>query len=84
MPLNIDNPEAEELARELAERTGRSIADVVVAALRESLAREMARTRTRFLGDELREIGRRCAALPDLDTRNAEEILGFIEAGVQP
>jgi antitoxin VapB len=42
----------------------------------------MARVRTRSLGDELREIGRRCAALPDLDKRSAEEILGFDEVEV--
>ncbi len=82
MALNIKNPEADELARQLAERSGRSITEVVVKALRESLAREMGRARPRSLGDELREIGRRCAALPDQDQRSAEEILGFDEMGV--
>ena len=82
MALNIKNPEADELARQLAERTGRSITDVVVTALRESLARETARARPRALGDELREIGRRCAALPDLDKRSPEEILGFDGIGL--
>ena len=82
MSLNIKNPEADELARQLAERTGRSITEVVVGALRESLAREVGRTRPRSLGDELREIGRRCAALPDQDRRSPEEILGFDEIGV--
>ena len=82
MALNIKNPEADELARQLAERTGRSITEVVVNALRESLARETGRVRSRSLGAELREIGRRCSELPDLDRRSPEEILGFDEIGV--
>ena len=82
MALNIKNPEADELARKLAERTHQSITEVVVGALRDSLAREIARNQPRSLGDELREIGQRCAALPDLDPRSPEEILGFDENGV--
>ena len=82
MPLNIKNREADELARELADRTGRSITDAVIAALRESLARETARPKPRSLGEDLREISRRCGALPDLDARSPEEILGFDEYGV--
>jgi len=82
MALNVKNPEADQLARQLADKTGRSITEVVIRALRESLARETARVRSRPLSEELREIGRRCAALPDHDKRSAEEILGFDEIGV--
>lgn len=32
--------------------------------------------------EELLEIGRRCAALPELDPRSAEEILGYDEHGI--
>jgi antitoxin VapB len=32
--------------------------------------------------DQLLEIGRRCAALPDLDPRSPEEILGYAEIGL--
>ncbi len=31
---------------------------------------------------ELIAIGRRCAALPDLDSRSAEDILGYDEKGL--
>jgi len=34
------------------------------------------------LAESLSEIGRRCAALPDLDTRTPEEILGFDAHGL--
>jgi antitoxin VapB len=36
----------------------------------------------RSLADEILEIGKRCSALPDLDTRTAEEILGNDEHGL--
>jgi antitoxin VapB len=36
----------------------------------------------RSLADELLEIGKRCTAWPDLDTRTAEEILGYDEHGL--
>ena len=40
MHLNIKNHEAHELAKELAELTGESMTEAVLAALRERLARE--------------------------------------------
>ena len=58
-----------------------SITEVVLKSLRESLARGSARTQGRSLKDDLREIGR-CAALPDVDARSPEEIIGFNEIGV--
>ncbi len=82
MPLNIKNADADRLARELARKTGRSITDVVIYALREQLRREEGRTTAPDLAEELMEIGRRCAALPDLDARTADEILGYDERGV--
>jgi len=82
MALNIKNTEADELARALSKKTGRSITDVVIYALREQLRREEGRSTAPDLAEDLMEIGRQCAALPDLDTRTADEILGYDEAGV--
>lgn len=82
MPLNIKNPEADRLARVLAERTGESITDVVIEALRERLRREEGRTSEPDLAEELMEIGRRCAALPVLDDRSPDNIIGYDEHGV--
>jgi len=81
-PLNIKHPEADRLARELAKRTGESITDAVIKALRERLAREEGRISIPRLKDELRTIGKRCAALPDLDTGCVDEILGYDEHGL--
>ena len=82
MPLNIKHPEAGRLARELAKRTGESITDTVIKALRERLAREEGRVCIPGLKDEILAIGKRCAALADLDTRCAGEILGYDKHGL--
>jgi antitoxin VapB len=82
MAVNIKNRETEHLARELAKRTGLSITDAITVALREQLAREEGRRTAPRTRDQLLEIGRRCAALPDLDTRSPEEILGYDDIGL--
>ena len=82
MALSIKHPEADRLARELARRTGESLTDAVINALQERLRREQGRTRGPRLRDEIRAIRRRCAALPVLDPRSADEILGYDETGV--
>ncbi len=81
MALNIKHPEADRLARELAARTGETITQTVLNALRERLKREGAKSPL-SLKDEIMEISRRCAALPDLDRRSADEIIGYDEHGL--
>ena len=80
--MSIKHPEADLLARELAARTGETLTEVVVVALRERLARETGRGRADLLRDELATIRRRCAALPVVDDRTAEEILGYDDRGL--
>jgi len=80
--LSIKHPDADKLARRLAEITGQSITAAVVTSLREQLRRETGRASAHRLGDELRAIGNRCAALPDYDKRTPEEIIGFDEHGI--
>lgn len=82
MTLRIENPEADRLAREIADQAGVTIEEAVVASLREKLA---AQERShgnldRFVADVM-EIGRRCAALPVIDPRSADEIIGYDEHG---
>jgi antitoxin VapB len=81
MPLSIKHPEADRLARELAARTGESLTEAIIKALRERLQRETGRPRVRRVSDELGRIGARCAALPVIDDRSPEEILGYDAAG---
>lgn len=83
MALSIQNPEAEQLAQELAEKTGESIAEAVVNSLRERLQRQRSKTGSSLrLRDEIRSIGARCAALPVLDPRSPDEILGYDADGL--
>ena len=82
MALSIKHPEADRLARELARQTGESLTDAVVVALRERLARERRRKRGPRLAEELEAIAARCAALPVLDGRAVDEILGYDDHGL--
>ncbi len=82
MALSIKDPEADRLARELAARTGETLTQAIVVALRERLARETGRRRPIPLREELAAIRRRCAALPVVDARPADEILGYDERGL--
>ena len=82
MPLNIRNEEANRLATELAKRTGQTKTEAVIGALREKLDRVIKHRRRRRLADDLAEIADRCARLPVLDQRSADEILGYDEHGL--
>jgi antitoxin VapB len=82
MALSIKHPEADRLARELAERTGESLTGAIINALRERLRREQGRVRSPRLRDEIRAIRQRCAALPIKDHRSTDEILGYDERGL--
>jgi antitoxin VapB len=82
MAISLKDPEADRLAREVAARTGETLTAAVIVALRERLARLKGRRRRRLLRDELRDIARRCTALPTLDDRPADEILGYDEQGL--
>jgi antitoxin VapB len=64
----------------LAEASGLSITEAVLTALQEKLRRTTGRTQRPSLGDEVRQIGSRCAALPDLDTQAAGEISAKAQA----
>lgn len=80
--LNIKNPEADRLARALAQKMGETITEVVIEALREKLLREQGKRAPAELKDALLDIGKRCAALPDRDVRSPEDILGYDENGL--
>ena len=83
MPLSIKDPEADQLARNLAQRTGETITQAVITALRERLAREQRRDGAiEDLVEEIIEIGRHCAALPLRDTRSPDETIGYDEHGL--
>lgn len=83
MALSIKHPEADRLARELADRTGESITDAVLIALRERMKRLPQRggSSSRIAG-ELRAARERLARYPVIDGRTPDEILGYDESGL--
>jgi antitoxin VapB len=82
MALNIKDPETDALVRTLAAATGESITVAVRQAVRERLERidgpNDRETRLR----ELKAIADHCAALPVLDDRTPDEIIGYDEHGL--
>ena len=82
MALSIKNPEADELARELAELTGEGLTEAVINALKERLRRERGRVYPVPLSEELAVIRERCARLPVRDDRPPDEIIGYDENGI--
>ena len=77
MPLNIKDPATEKAVRELAALTGEAVTTAVHRAAEERLKRVRRCQAGRSLAAEILEIGRRCASLPDLDARSADEVLGY-------
>lgn len=81
--LNIKDPEAHATAKELARRTGKSLTWVVKDALRERLRREPApEAETARRLAILKQTAAQISALPVLDSRTPDEIIGFDEFGV--
>ena len=82
MALSIMDHDTEQLARTLAERTGESITLATKRALEERLRRLGSDMRKAALLEDLEAIQRRWNALPVLDNRTADEILGYDENGL--
>ncbi len=82
MALNIRSAETEALAAELARLTGETKTEAVTTAVRDRLERVKRERHRRSLADELDAIGKQCAALPVLDSRTPDEILGYDEHGL--
>ena len=81
MALSIKNPLAEELAREVAAESGESLTQAIIHSLEERLERLRGRRRSPDLLETMLAISDRCSSLPDLDTRSADEILGYDDRG---
>jgi len=82
MPLSIKNEGTERLARQVAGETGESLTEAIQKALEERWERLKARRRNRALGDQVEDILRRVDALPTVDSRSDNEILGYDEHGL--
>ncbi|MCX6596115.1 MAG: type II toxin-antitoxin system VapB family antitoxin [Acidobacteria bacterium] len=83
MAFSIKNEATDQLARRLARETGESLTDAVTIALRERLERVSVDFRTHRPGESvLSDLVDELAAMPDLDPRSPDEILGYDERGL--
>jgi antitoxin VapB len=73
--LSLKDRATDQLARQLAAVTGETLAE----RLERELLRRGGPSR---LAETLLAIGRDCAALPDVDTRNADELAGYGDDGL--
>ncbi len=81
MALSIKNDRAERLARQVARETGESLTLAVLHSLEERLEKLKGRRTAPDLAETILSISARCSALPDLDDRSPESILGYDEHG---
>ncbi|WP_428391826.1 type II toxin-antitoxin system VapB family antitoxin [Lichenicoccus sp.] len=83
MALSLKDKETDSLARQVASLTGETLTEAVRTSLSERLRRErLKRGKAPSPKDELQAIFRRLDALPDLDARSADEIIGYDENGL--
>ena len=82
MVLSIKDPEADRLARRLARMTGRSITEAVKAALRDRLEHEQRRQGKKIDRARIDDIVAGIAALPVVDSRSPDELIGYDDAGL--
>ena len=73
MVLSIKSQTADQLARELAEMTGESLTDAIVASLQARLDLERRRREVRRLDDIIERFSR----LSVLDEREPDDIIGY-------
>ena len=82
MALSIKDPETERLARNLAQMTGENITTATKRAIEERLRRLSGRSRRAALLEDMAAIRQRWSALPVLDDRTPDEILGYDKQGL--
>ena len=82
MALNIKDPEIDRLARDLAQATGESIMTAVKVALEERLRRLRRGGAATSQPAQVQRLVDRGRRRPKLDTRTADEILGYDALGL--
>ncbi|MDE2760201.1 MAG: type II toxin-antitoxin system VapB family antitoxin [Paracoccaceae bacterium] len=82
MPLYIKDEHTHELARELAVLTGETMTNAVKHALQDKLRLVQQKRSTNSLADALDQIALYCAALPQNDNSNSNDIIGYDKYGL--
>ena len=82
MAMSIKSIEVERLAREVSAKTGESLTGAIQKALEERLERLKRQHRQKIVLSQLEEILHRVDQLPILDSRSADEIVGYDDNGL--
>jgi antitoxin VapB len=82
MAISIENPETERLALQVAQETGEPVELAIQRSLQKRLEQLPQRRRAGLVKEKLEEILRRVDALPTLDDRTEDEILGYDREGL--
>lgn len=82
MPLSIKNEAIERLPCQVADETGESIPEAIRRSLEERWDRLKVRRRSSVLSRQIEDILGRVDAMPTIDNRSADEILGYDEHGL--
>lgn len=82
MPLHINNPAVEQEIRSLAADTGESLTEAIGIAVRERRRRLRPRIQDPATYEKIMRVAHRIAALPPLDNRSDNEVLGYDENGL--
>lgn len=82
MALSIRNAETEKLARQVSRLTGETLTEAIGKSLAERLERIRGNREDKSLRRDIEKILARVDALPELDTRTADEIIGYDENGL--
>lgn len=80
MAISIRNGKVELLARSLAEKDGCSMTEAILRALEDRQRIDVQKKAPRLA--RLKRIAENCAALPDLDIRSEDDILGYSGEGL--
>jgi antitoxin VapB len=80
--LSIRNAETEKLARQVSRLTGETLTEAIGKSLAERLERIRRHREDKSLRRDIEKILARVDALPELDTRTADEIIGYDENGL--
>ena len=82
MALSIRNPYAEQLARQVSSITKENITQTIIKALENRLENLNGKKSFLDVEQQILSISQRCSALPDLDNRTDDEIMGYDKSGV--
>jgi len=84
MAITIKNDSVDRMAREASKLEQTSLTEIIRRSLEVRLMKLRIRRTAPDTYQEILELSQRCAALPNLDQRSEEEIMGYDSGGLLP